>query len=1034
MNTQDFKRKLTAVFSADVAGYSRLMGENESATVKTLEAYKQVMFSLIKQHRGRVIDSPGDNMLAEFVSVVDAVQCGVAVQNELKARNSDLPENRKMQFRIGINLGDVIEEGDRIYGDGVNIAARLEALSDPGGICVSKTAFDHIEAKLPLGYHFLGEQMVKNIAKPVGAYKVLMEPRVTGAERKGKAQVAPVWRRKSVLAGAMAVLIVLIGGTVWNFYWRAPKFEPASISKMAFPLPEKPSIAVLPFVNMSDDPKQEFFNDALTEDIITSLSKMPNIFVVARNSTFTYKGKPVKVQRVAEDLGVRYVLEGSVQISGDRVRITAQLIDALKGYHVWSDRYDREMKDIFALQDKITLETLKALDVKLSRGDVSRVHGMGTDNLEAYIKLLQGREIFQHQTRESNIQARQLFEEVIRLDPNYAIAYFFLSAVTGMDVAHGISKSPRESQMKAIELDQKAISLDDSCASAYAHLGYLYALIGEYEKGIAAGERAIEIAPNFTDAYVFFAAVLNTSGRSEEAIPVIEKAFRLNPLNPPFSHYTVAARTYYLVGRYEDAIRWSKELLSRWPNNIFGHQVLVLTNAALGRDDEARAAAQNLLRIQPDFSTQIYARHFPHKDLARDLELLRKAGLRDKPALPLPDKPSIAVLPFQNMTGDPQQEYFGDGMADQLITGLSQSPDIYVTSRTSSFTYKGKSVTAQQIADQLGVRYLLEGGFQRDADRVRINVQIIDGQNGNHLWAQRYDSKFEDLFALQDQITMEAMEFLNVKFMAGFSGTTLSASLKHYRPSNLKAYESYTKGVYHFHRRTPKDSIAARQLFEETINLDSEFAVAYSSLGLAYLDEVWFRITKSPEKSIEQAEQMAQKTIALTPDQPPPYNLLSFISRAKKDYDNTVLYAEKALESSPKDTSGYYILGSALLSAGRYEEAIVKLETALRLVPVPPLTYVNNLAWSYLGNKQYDKAILLWTETLERNPDYIFGFVGLAAAYELSGTKEKARWAAENVMRVSPEFSIAAWQEMFSLKDEAFWRRFSDACRSAGLK
>ena len=416
------------------------------------------------------------------------------------------------------------------------------------------------------------------------------------------------------------------------------------------------------------------------------------------------------------------------------------------------------------------------------------------------------------------------------------------------------------------------------------------------------------------------------------------------------------------------------------------------------------------------------------------LTALRKAGLPDKPPLPLPDKPSIAVLPFQNMTGDPQQEYFGDGMADQLITGLSQSPDIYVTSRTSSFTYKGKSVTAQQIADQLGVRYLLEGGFQRDADRVRINVQIIDGQNGNHLWAQRYDSKFEDLFALQDQITMEAMEFLNVKFMAGFSGTTLSASLKHYRPSNLKAYESYTKGVYHFHRRTPKDSIAARQLFEETINLDPEFAVAYSSLGLAYLDEVWFRITKSPEKSIEQAEQMAQKTIALTPDQPPPYNLLSFISRAKKDYDNTVLYAEKALESSPKDTSGYYVLGSALLSAGRYEEAIVKLETALRLVPVPPLTYVNNLAWSYLGNKQYDKAILLWIQTLERNPDYIFAFVGLTAAYELSGTKEKARWAAENVMRVSPEFSIAAWQEMFSLKDEAFWRRFSDACRSAGLK
>ncbi len=271
--------------------------------------------------------------------------------------------------------------------------------------------------------------------------------------------------------------------------------------------------------------------------------------------------------------------------------------------------------------------------------------------------------------------------------------------------------------------------------------------------------------------------------------------------------------------------------------------------------------------------------------------LADKVDLR-KAVFPVPGGASIAVLPFQNMTGDPQQEYFGDGMGDQLITGLSQSPDIYVASRTSSSTYKGKSMTAQQITDQLGVRYLLEGSFQRDADRIRINVQIIDGQNGNHIWAQRYDSKFEDLFALQDQITMEVMEFLNVKFMAGFSGTTFATSLKHYRPSNLKAYESYTKGVYHFQQRTPKDSISARQSFEEAINLDPDFAVAYTALGLAYLDEIWFRITKSPEKSIEQAEQMAQKTIALIPDQPPPYNLLSLISRAKKDYDNTVLYAE----------------------------------------------------------------------------------------------------------------------------------------------
>jgi adenylate cyclase len=632
MNTQDFKRKLTAVFCADVAGYSRLMGEDEVATVKTLEAYKQVMFSLIKQHRGRVIDSPGDNLLAEFASVVDAVQCGVAVQKELQARNAELPENRKMQFRIGINLGDVIEEQDRIYGDGVNIAARLESCADPGGICVSKTAFDHIETKLPLGYEYLGEKEVKNIAKPVGAYRVLMEPRVTVAGVKIKAPKVPLWRHKAVLASMIVVLVVIFGVAVWNFYWRAPKIEPASKEKMAHPLPDKPSIAVLPFANMSQDPKQDFFSDGLTEDIITSLSKVPNIFVIARNSTFTYKGKHVKVQQVAEDLGVRYVLEGSIQISGDRVRITAQLIDALKGNHVWSERYDREMKDFFALQDKIALEILKALDAKLTYGEGGRIQAKGTDNLDAYLKFLQARALALHFNRENNVQARQLAEEVISLDPKYPIAYHTLAIVNAQDAMLGISKSPRESFMRAIELEQKAISLDDSCASAYASLGMLYVQIREYEKGIAAGERAIEIAPNLADAYSYFAQVLCFSGRPEEAVAVSEKAFRLNPVAPPSYYYMNGAHSYALTGRSEDGIRMAKEMLARWPNLIYGHIQLAGFYTALGRDEEARAAALDVLRIDPKFSAQRYVRMLPYKDPAinaRLLERLRKAGLPD---------------------------------------------------------------------------------------------------------------------------------------------------------------------------------------------------------------------------------------------------------------------------------------------------------------------------------------------------------------------------------------------------------------------
>jgi adenylate cyclase len=349
MTTQEVKRKLVAILSADVKGYSRLMGEDEEATVRTLNVYKEVMANLIQQHHGRVVDAPGDNVLAEFASVVDAVRCAVMIQKELKARNAELPENRRMEFRIGVNLGDVIEDGEQILGDGVNIAARLESLSEAGGICISGTAFDHVRNKLDLGYEYLGEQTVKNIALPVRVYRVLMEPEAAGkviGEKKAKPKQ---WQRPA-LYFAITLIVVVAAIAIWKLYVRpTPPLEVASKEKMAFPLPDVPSIAVLPFVNMSEDPKQEFLCDGMTEAIITALSKVPRMLVIARNSTFTYKGKPVKVKQVSEDLGVRYVLEGSLQRSGDRLRINAQLIDALTGNHLWAERYDRDLKDIFAL-------------------------------------------------------------------------------------------------------------------------------------------------------------------------------------------------------------------------------------------------------------------------------------------------------------------------------------------------------------------------------------------------------------------------------------------------------------------------------------------------------------------------------------------------------------------------------------------------------------------------------------------------------------------------------------------------------------
>jgi adenylate cyclase len=630
MAEEGFKRKLTAILSADVEGYSRLMGEDEEATVRTLTTYREVLTTLIQQHNGKVLDSPGDNLLAEFVSVVDAVQCAVAVQKEIKARNNQLPENRRMQFRIGINLGDVIQEEERIYGDGVNIAARLEGLAKPGGICISKTAFDQIESKLPYGYEFLGDQTVKNIAKPVSAYRVIMEPRVTVAGEPEKEKRLPV-RRMPILFGAVAVLVLAVAVGVWQFYARRPSVEPASVEKMAFPLPEKPSIAVLPFDNMSGDPDQEYFCDGLTEEIITALSKIPKLFVIARNSSFTYKGKPVKIRQVSEELGVQYVLEGSVRKAENRVRINAQLIDATLGYHVWSERYDRDLKDIFALQDEITMEIITALRVKLTEGGTARLSARGTKNLQAYLKYIQGRAIFLKITKENNDLARQIFKDVIELDPAYAPAHSFLGSTYWMDVFYGSSKSPKESIAKAMELQQKAIALDESYGHAHSSLGWLYAMVGKHEKGISEIERAIELAPNDSVAQMWMSYVLRLAGRNEEAIRYSEQAIRLNPI-PPSWYFRGLALNYMYAQRYDEAITMCKKGLKQAPNDILTHVTCAAAYGKAGGEDAARAEAETVLRINPKFSALSYAKRLPYKNQAdRDffLDAMRKAGLSD---------------------------------------------------------------------------------------------------------------------------------------------------------------------------------------------------------------------------------------------------------------------------------------------------------------------------------------------------------------------------------------------------------------------
>jgi adenylate cyclase len=556
------ERKLTAILSADVKGYSRLMGEDEVGTLRRLTEYREVTDALIHQHRGRIVGTAGDNILAEFASAVDAVQGAVDIQQALKTRNADLPSERRMEFRIGINVGDVIVEGPQIYGDGVNIAARLEALAEGGGICLSGTVYDQVENKLELGYEYLGEQTVKNIAKPVRLYRVI-EPEAMAAAQVRSKETA-----------------------------------------LVLSLPDKPSLIVLPFVNLSNDPEQEYFSDGITEDLISDLSKISSLFVISRHSAFTYKGKATKAQDLSREMGVRYVLEGSIRKAGERVRITVQLIDATTDRHLWAERYDRSLTDIFALQDEIVQKIVTTLKLQLTLQEHGWIVRKHTDNVEAYDAFLRGVEYFWRDTKEANAQARQMLEKAVALDPQYAEAYAELGRTYYREWIWRWSVDPQTLE-RAFALAQQAVALDDSLPAAHTLLSLGYARKQQHAHAITEGERALTLDPNNADSFAFQAEVLNVAGRPAEALRRVEQARRFNPHYPPY-YLIQLGWAYSLTGRYAEAVATLKEATSRSPTHVGALYWLALSYVLQwacqqNRDaqtlEEALAAGQRVITL-----------------------------------------------------------------------------------------------------------------------------------------------------------------------------------------------------------------------------------------------------------------------------------------------------------------------------------------------------------------------------------------------------------------------------------------------------
>jgi adenylate cyclase len=576
-------RKLVAILSADAAGYSRLMEEDEAETIRTLSAYRESISEIIHQHHGRVVDAPGDNLLAEFASVVNAVKCAVAIQNELKARNAELTENRRMAYRIGINLGDVVQEGNRIYGDGINIAARLEGLSDAGGICISGKVYDQIENKLDLAFDFLGERKVKNIARPIRVYQLRMAANHTVQKQ-------------------------------------SPGLE----------LPDKPSIAVLPFNNMSGDPEQNYFAEGISEDITTDLARFHSLFVISRNSAFTYRDDAVNVQKVGRELGVEYIVEGSVRKAGNKIRVTAQLIAVASGHHVWAERYDRNMEDIFAVQDEITETIVSTLVGRIEAAGIERAKHKNTANMVAYDYLLKGLDFHKsgRNTREDAVKAVEMFTKAVELDPGFARAHAWLACASTSKVLWGGLPS-REHVDECRATVQKALSLDENESEAHRIMGAIYLHRDrKFEKAEHHITRAVTLNPNDANTTAKVAELFSYTGRSREAVALVKRAMRLNPHHPDW-YWQELGIALYVGGQYTEAI----DAFNRIANPVeFDYAYMAACRVALGEVEHAKSHIVDMLRMRPRASVRYYQLTQPFKndvDLKRFTDALRLAGLPD---------------------------------------------------------------------------------------------------------------------------------------------------------------------------------------------------------------------------------------------------------------------------------------------------------------------------------------------------------------------------------------------------------------------
>jgi adenylate cyclase len=1003
-------RKLAAILVSDVVGYSRLAGADEDRILARLRTLRSDLIDpIIAVHHGRVVKRTGDGAIVEFRSVVDAVRCAIEVQNGMRERNAGVPDDQKIQFRVGVHLGDVVEESDGdLMGDGVNIAARLQTIAQPGAICLSEDAYRQVKQRLDLRVNDLGPTSLKNIAEPMRVFALevgVPAQAKTAAPTSAPAAPATPASPKRRLALAFAALgvagLAVAAASAWHFLG-GKSSAPNGAQQL--------SIVVLPLANLSGDASQDYFADVLTDQLTTYLSRIPGSFVIARNTAFTYKGKPTDVKEIGKDLGVRYALEGSVQPTANRVRVNAQLIDTETGAHLWAEEFDHDRGDLLATEDDIVTRLARTLQIQLTDIEAAKLQrSHPADNPDVQELTLRCQGAYLNSRGDTAASAFSPCEQALKLDPNNAVALAALSLQASVRVNAVNSKDREADVARAVELAGRALAVEPNSAEVHDALGNALQVQKRFDEAKAEFERAIAINPTEMGAYAGLALANYNTGDTEEVIALAEKASRLSPRDPQRASWLIPAGLANItLHRDDQAVDFIRRGMAAAPAST-GRAWLAAALALAGHDEEARETLKEYLAA-PDarpktiaaFKKNINSNNPTYlATRERIYEGLRKVGMPEDDAPHL----SVVVLPFANLSGDPEQDYFADGVTENLTTDLSRIRNSFVIARNTAFTYKGKSIDAKEIGKELGVRYVLEGSVQRDGTRVRVNAQLIDAESGAHLWADRFEEDVADLFKLQDQVVARLANALRYELVRA-EGETGAHS------KNPDVVDLVMRGQAAFWRfaqqPTKENNDAIRALFEQALKIDPNDADALAGDAAAYLNEYGFGWL-NPETDYD-AKILGQddRSIALARDSLTAYTSKGAYLTYSRRANEGLRVIDAGLAINPNYAILHALRSNAEAYLGQFAQSKSDLEQAMRLSPLDPRMgqWHNFMADAELGLGHYDAAIDQANKAIDANYRVVWSYLNLAAAHALKGDLDEAKIALTEARRLNPNLSV----------------------------